>query len=458
LRGRLGHLAIQATTIQERNAMPGEVVKRLRDRRLNVWEEAKKLADSAAEESRSFSGEEQDSWDRLNAELDALDRRIKSMLDGEKREAEAAGVWDTLMGKPRQQQGETVQAGPTPAQFANELRSWLRGDRGRSFDVATPGGPINWRALSQFGYNTEQRVLTTTTASSGEAGGATIPTTFYNRLMAHVIEVSGVLQAGPTIFNTNSGETFTIPKTLTHSVPSGAGIVTEASAIPAAEPTFGQTTLGAYKYGILLQLSRELIDDTGVDLEGYLAMQAGRALGNIFGSQLTAGTGTTQPRGILKDTTAGATGATGVAGAPSATDLLTLMYSVISPYRSSRSCGWLMADSTVGKVRAIRDKNEQFIWQPSITLGTPDVLFGKPVYTDPYVPTTAVSGAVNAGKSVIFGDFSSYAVRLVGGVRFERSDDLAFDQDLVTFRAILRGDGATIDLHGALKHYIGNAA
>lgn len=426
--------------------MPGEVVKRLRDRRLNVWEEAKKLADQAAEENRAFSGEEQDSWDRLNSELDALDRRIKNMLDGEKREAEAAGVWDTLMGKPKQ---ADVPQTITPEQATGELRSWLRGDRGRTYQVLPPAGPINYRALAQSGYRMdgyEQRVLTTATATSG--AGLTVPTTFYNRLMAHVIETSGVLQAGPTIFNTNSGETFTIPKTVTHSVPTA--VVAENAAIVAADPTFGQTSLGAFKYGILIQLSRELIDDTGVDLEGYLSMQAGRALGNYFGSHLVSGGGTSVPRGVILDATSGVTTVTGTGGVPSVSDLVTLMYSVISPYRVSRSCAWLMKDSTVGAIRGLKDTTGNFIWQPSMQLGAPDVLFGKPVYTDPYVPATA-TGA----KSVLFGDWSSYAVRLVGGVRFERSDDVGFTTDVVTFRAILRGDGALVDLHGAIKFATG---
>jgi HK97 family phage major capsid protein len=49
----------------------------------------------------------------------------------------------------------------------------------------------------------------------------------------------------------------------------------------------------------MVQLSRELVDDESVDLQGYLAMETGRALGNAFGAHLVAGTGTGQPRGIL---------------------------------------------------------------------------------------------------------------------------------------------------------------
>ena len=77
-----------------------EVVKRLRDRRLNVWEQAKGLADSAAEENRAFSGEEQGQWDTLNAELDALDKRIKAVIDGEQRAKDTEDAFSRLEGKP----------------------------------------------------------------------------------------------------------------------------------------------------------------------------------------------------------------------------------------------------------------------------------------------------------------------------------------------------------------------
>jgi HK97 family phage major capsid protein len=52
---------------------------------------------------------------------------------------------------------------------------------------------------------------------------------------------------------------------------------------------------------------------------------------------------------------------------------------------------------------------------------------------------------------------SQYFVRMAGGVRFERSDDFAFNTDLVTFRALLRADAALVDLTGAVKVFVGAA-
>jgi HK97 family phage major capsid protein len=63
------------------------------------------------------------------------------------------------------------------------------------------------------------------------------------------------------------------------------------------------------------------------------------------------------------------------------------------------------------------------------------------------MPATALGA-----RSVLFGDFSRYFVRLAGGIRFERSDEYAFNADLITYRALMRGDGALMDTTGALKY------
>ena len=330
-----------------------EIAKRLRDRRLNVWEQAKGIAERAVEENRALSAEEQGQWDSLNEELDNLDKRIKSALDTEQRARDADDAFDRLQGKPQ------VRGGVQESQADAELRAFLRGDQGapRYIDVRREAGApsLNLRALSK---------LTT------GAGGNTVPTSFYDQLVAHLIEVSGVMQTNPTVLNTNSGETIQIPKTTAHSTAASAA---EASTLPSSDPAFGLVSLGAYKFGWTGRVSRELVDDTGVDLSGYLAMQAGRALGNKFGADLVTGTGTAQPTGFMTSATIGVTGTTtGQSGAAQYVDLVDLQYSVIAPYRASRSCYWIMKDATVGGLRKLRDTTGQPIWQPSMQVGAPD--------------------------------------------------------------------------------------
>jgi HK97 family phage major capsid protein len=416
--------------------MPSEVAKRLRDRRHNVWEEARGIAEKAAEENRALADDEQGRWDALQEEMQKLDVRIRAVLDTERRAKEADEAFDALSGrKPDAGQAARTAGG---GRMLEEIRKWARGDdgAGRALEIRRDPvlGPINYR------------VLTTGTGSASSI----VPIDFYDMLIAHLIEVSGVMQCGPTVLNTGGGETLQVPKTTAHSTAASAA---QAGSLPTSDPAFSTQPLSAYKYGVLLQVARELIDDTAVDLLGYLAMQAGRALGNAFGNDLVNGSGTGQPSGIINTATVGVTGSvTGVSGAPSYANLVDLEYSVIAPYRQSRSCYWLAADKTIGGFRKITDTVGRPIWEPSAVLGSPDLLLGKPLVADPFMPAMAVNS-----KAIGFGDFSQFFVRLVGGVRFERSDDFAFGSDLVTFRAILRGDGTLVDRTGAIKLYQGAA-
>ena len=123
-----------------------------------------------------------------------------------------------------------------------------------------------------------------------------------------------------------------------------------------------------------------------------------------------------------------------------------------SPSGKPESNKSVAADKTIGSFRKLVDSNNRPVWEPSAVLGSPDLLLGKPIVADPFMP------AVGAGLlSIAFGDFSQYFVRMVGGVRFERSDDFLFGTDLVTFRAILRGDGNLIDT-SAVKLFKGGAS
>jgi HK97 family phage major capsid protein len=417
-------------------------VKRLQARRLNVYNEARALADAAAEANRNFDGEEERQWNELNGEIDALDNRIKSILAGEKRAQEQEETIRSIEGRPVNAGVETRETS-----VAEEFRNWLVGGPGaaRTFDVMPQAGtvPTSYRDLSKL---------------TDAAGKFTVPTTFYNKLVEHMIEVSGVLQAGPTVLNTTGGEVLQIPKTLTHT--SSPAILAEAGTLIEADPTFGQTSLGAFKYARLMQVSRELLTDTGVDLEGYLARSIGRALGNAFGSDLIIGAGTTAPRGVQLDAGAGTTGPAGTTttfGTQSTVGqgfdlIISLYHSVISPYRASSSCAFVMNDTTASLVRRIKTTAGDYVWQPAVTVGMPDTILGKPVFIDPFVLSPAASV-----ESIFFGDWSQYFVRYAGGIRFERSDDFAFGNDLVSFRGILRADGALVDLTGAIKSFTHSA-
>lgn len=392
----------------------------LHEQRATVWEQAKALIDAAEAEGRDLSAEEQVSYDRMTADLDSLSERIKRAEDLEAREADIRASMAPI---------EAEGAAPAERGVSDRLRSFLAGEE-RSFHS-------KW----------ERRDLT---KGSATAGGNTVPTSFVSRLLEHLIETATVARIS-TVVTTDSGENLEWPVTTAHST---GALIAEGNAItPESDPAFAKRTLGAYKYAVLMQVSSELLTDSGVDLEGYLARQAGRAVGNALGADLAVGNGSSKPSGVAQTSTMGKTGANSVAGVFTADDLIDLYFSVISPYRDQASAAWLMRDATLGLIRKLKDKEDQYLWQPSLQLGQPDTLMGKPVYTDPNIAAVAASA-----KSVFFGDFSAYVTRLAGGVRFERSEEFAFNTDLTTFRCIVRGDGILADQTGAVKHFVGGAS
>lgn len=394
------------------------LARRAFDEKLRAETEIRSIFDAA--DGRDLTSEELASVDRLDGEVRSLGDRVAELMEQEQRSRDAADALARLAPLDESDGGADVD------DVGEQLRSFLRGEQ-RSVAVAP-----------------ERRDLVKGTAT---AGGNTVPTTFYGRLVEHMVEVSGVLAAGPTLLETASGESIEVPTTTAFST---AALTAEAVAIAESDPAFAKRTLGAYKYGATIQVSRELIDDTAVDLLGFIAAQAGRAVGNALGAALVTGSGSSQPAGVATQATAGKTGA---ATTPTTDDLIDLMYSVISPYRASSSCCWMFRDATAAHLRKLKDDNGQYLWQPSLVLGQPDMLLGKPVATDPNV-----AAADNSAKSVLFGDFAAYWVRLAGGVRFERSDDFAFSSDLVTFKVVARADGMTVDQTGAIKAFVGVSA
>ena len=403
-----------------------DYAKHLLEQRANRWEQAKGLLDTAASEKRELTGEEEQSYSRLTAEIEDLRSKADKLVEDQKN-AEAAEAALRSIAKP----APGFQAAPQNDVEA-QLRSFLRGES-RSFALAPTVD--------------EKRALSKGTAT---AGGNTVPTSFYPQLWEHLIETATLINGGATVFNTDSGENFEVPVTTSHGA---AAAVSEGGTIAGTDPAFAKRTLGAYKFGELIVASREIVEDTGVDLLSYLARIAGWNLGNAFGQKLITGTGSSEPTGITASTTLGVTGGTGVAGVPTLDNLIDLLYSVTAPYRNRPTAKWVIKDSTAASLRKIKDTTNNYIWQPAVVAGQPDSLLGKPILTDPYMPATGTTA-----KSVIFGDLSSYAVRVVNGIRFERSDDVRFDSDQVTFRAVIRGDGLLLDQTGAVKHYIGAAS
>ena len=392
-----------------------DYINRQHELRQAAWHEAKHLLDTAGAEKRDLTAEEQEKYDRISSDLDTRGAIIEQLKADEERAARLDAAAAEL---------RTDEAPAGDDTDAETIRAMARGEV-RSF-------------------NFEKRDVTTSST------GAPVPTSFYDQVILKARLVGPMLDV-PTQMNTTSGETIQVPSLSAYS--SSATVTAQGANFSESDPTFNSfVNLGAFKYGFLIQVSREMIEDSGVDLLGFLADQVGNGLGYNVQNALTNGTGTVQPQGIVTAAGSGITGGTGVSGAFTADNLLDLYYALDGAARLLPGVGWMMNGASIGAVRKLKDTAGNYIFSPAADGNQRDLLMGRPVYENPHCPSVATSA-----KSVIAGHMPSFMVRSVGGIRLDRSDDFAFNADLVTFRASMRVDGA-LPQSTHIKYFIGGAS
>lgn len=400
-----------------------QFVKRLTEARARAWEEAKALLDHVEAQKRDLTAAEDQTWQRLMADIDAKDRRIQELQAEERREAEgdrAREGWEGIVRPRTDRRSETL--------AESSFRSFLTGQsRERTLDVDLSAAAAESRAARMARDGKEMRDLLVGTAA---AGGTLVPTTFSRELYSYLEQEAIVRSAGARVITTSSGEDLVLPTVASFGT---AAIVGEGTALAEVDPTFSQVKLRSWKYGQLIQVSSELLADSSVSIESFLAEDTGRSLGRAVGAHYVSGAGTNQPLGVTTGAGTGVSGGTAVVGVPTGDNLIDLVHSLGAPYRQD-AC-WLMNDQTVATVRKLKTSGGgDYIWQPSMQMGTPDRLLGYPLYSEPNIPA-AGTGVM----SVYFANLNrGYVIRDAASLRLERSDEYAFANDLVTFRAILR--------------------
>jgi len=271
-------------------------------------------------------------------------------------------------------------------------------------------------------------------AGTATDGAELVETELDRTLVDYLQESIGAMRAGARIIPTTSGNPITIPTVVSHSTITVEG---ETDTIARSAPQFSTVSLGAFKYAVLVQASRELLEDAAFPIVPFVIEQATEEIGRQAGTDFITGAGTTVPFGI--DTATTNTDTSAAIDTWTGDELIDVFHGIVGPYRMNAQ--WIMRDSTVQDIRKKKDSTGQYLWQPGLTAGVPDMLLGKPVVTD-----NAVAALGTGNASLIFGDMRrAYAIRTVNGLDIARSDDFAFDTDLVTWRFVARMDGNLID-------------
>ncbi len=263
-------------------------------------------------------------------------------------------------------------------------------------------------------------------------GGYLIPDQFVTELVSGLTDASLIRQAGARILTVNS-DRIVVPA-LTNS---GAAVLTdEEAAYSEVDPAFTQVVFTPFKFTRTVKVSEELAADAAFDVWGQaLAPDFTQAFAAAENAYLTTGTGSGQPQGVV--TGAGVGKTTAGATAITADEVIDLYHSLGYLYR--QNAVWMMADSTIAYIRKLKDSTGQYLWQPGMQAGHPDMILGRPVVTN-----NSMAAIASTAKTVLFGDFKYYWIAQRAGFSIDRNPYLYMANGQVGFFARQRVDGRVV--------------
>ena len=384
----------------------------MREKRSDIWDRAKAFLTEHQDESGMLSAEDAAQYERMEQEVVELGHAIDRAERADALERElSAPTASPLTSRPESRPSQ--HAGRGSDEYKAAFWSAMR-NRGGHFAVQN--------AL-QIGDDTE--------------GGFLVPDE-YERTLVDALQEENRLRTLCKIIRTSSGDR-KIPLVASHGT---ASWVEEEGAIPESDDAFGQITIGAHKIASMRKVSDELLQDSVFDIANYIATEFARRVGDAEEAAFINGDGSGKPYGMLHASNGAAAGVTSAsATAITADELLDLIYSLKAPYR--KRAVFLMHDSTIKAVRKLKDGNSQYLWQPGMKEGEPDMLLGYRLVTSTHMPAIAASA-----KPILFGDLTSYWIADREGRSMQRLNELYAATGQVGFRVTQRVDGRLVQTEG----------
>lgn len=417
-------------------------IKELRERQEKIVSEARERLDqinATTDEARAKELETQ--HDAAMAEYD----RLGTQIEREERVASLETRSAEERAKRRPAPGDTETSGQDAGDVVDYRHAFHRYVQERG-DMSALSAEE--RAALQAGVAPKEARAQTTTGGGGTAGGYTVPTELSNQIIVSMKAWGPMYNEDIcTVMNTSGGNPIDIPTVDDTSVPvaphTEAGAVTDDGG---SDATFGKKTLNAYAYDTeWVKFSWELAQDSIFNFETLLGDLLGQRLGRRANTELTTGDGTGDPNGIVTASTLGKTAA--ATAAITWDEIIDLEHSVDPAYRASPKARYMFNDTTLSAVRKLKDGQGNYLWQMGdVQKGIPGSFNGRP-----YSINQAMASLGAAKKVMLFGDFSKYFVRKVGGiVMFVARERFAPDIGLL---GLIRLDGELGD-PTAVKHLI----
>ncbi len=412
-----------------------------------LHEQAKTIRSKAEAENRDLTEDEAvdlndalDRWDAYNSQAETVKR-----MD---RQEEVLQASVGRMSAP-----SDVEEVDSPRNLAKPARAKMPAT------VATDRGTYgfdsigHWATACQNAWTNPQstdprltaRMAATTygTEGVGADGGFTVPPDFRDAIVSLIEEEDGLLSRTDQL--STSSNSITVP--VDESAPwATSGIYSEwegeGDTYSEKKPAFKQRTVRANKLVTMVKVTEELLDDSSA-MDSYLRSVVPQRMSFEINDKLINGTGAGQPLGVLNS---GALVSVAKEGSQAAD---TINYVNIHKiwsrcYAPSRSKAvWVANQDVEPQLLSLAfdygagTSNETPIYMPGNNLaGSPfSTLLGRPIIFSQAMKTLGDKG------DIMLADWSSYMTVAKAGLRSEVSIHLHFDQDVTTYKFVMRIGG-----------------
>lgn len=332
-------------------------MKKLIEKRAALKAEMQSILDTASNEERAVSDEESKRFDELEKEIRAIDETIE-------KNKKMSGISDVLQ--------------PTTDTAVNSVQA-----EERAFVDFIQGRISEMRAGEQ-----------NFTAANN---GAIIPQTIAKKVIRTVTEICPIL-SGAEMYHVKG--TLKIPK---YTKASGhditVGYAEEFTELTADAGKFITVDLSGYLMGALTLIGKSVINNSAVDITGFIVRHMSEQIAICLEKELLHGT-TNKAEGALSTTN---TVTAKTKAAISFEDLVKLQAAIRQSFQTG-AC-WTMHPDTFTAIKLLTDTNGRPLLEPDVTQSFPYRLLGKPVYLSDNMPKVAASA-----KSVLYGDYKGLSV------------------------------------------------
>lgn len=339
--------------------------KKLIEKRNDLVAQMDELVKVADTETRALNEEETKKFEELRAEVAKIDKTLE--LAKEER---------SMMNTPEDKKAEVTDKEKAQAEeraFANFLRTG-----------ATSFNDVETRSDVNLGKGDN---------------GVVVPATIAARIIKTVKNIAPIIQ-NSDFYDVKGDLVFVVDDEST--TKTTCNYVAEFQELESTSGKFKAVTLKGNIAGVLVKVSKSLINNAGFDIVNYVVTKVADSIAQFLEGEMI--NGTTKIEGLLNGkqvvTAAGATAVT-------ADDLIDLQLKVPQQYRGN-GC-FIMNPKTFAACAKLKDGQGQYLLNKDITGAFGYTLLGRPVFESDNMPEVATKKA-----AVVFADLKGYATKISG--------------------------------------------